>query len=1065
LASNFNTLLVQTAWSAYRLENDLAGTPEDLAGFMRLMPEPLKSADPRVVGGMFELGPVSGSLMRRVADFAAAGAATLSGGDVGRLMDRMADHNPALQARRAVTVMMRNMLASASIEYDPAADNAGSYANALRAGLHRRAASQPLAGRAADAVRRDLGRLSEASGLGLPEQLGAAVATVQSLSGSLDEINRLEREVARAVEELEGARGRFLPTEEQLRTLRFRPGEKSSEDDAIRRRQLADPWRFLVHQGALDPATGTVDGSKIRGEPAAIGILATRDVLRGDVEGLGTPEEKLAALKSLDVPRYIKFKNMTPVRSEGGLDPDSRRFSNAMDSLRRLDPGSPTFERDFETYSQMILEQIEEFGLDQKSELILAHKDSSRQVRHRERGSAPTATIMTDVGVYGDGAAGAFRDAAADLAVGGSRAVMAAPALDRGLDKVLPKRGRNPQADALRSHFMTGGYLGLRGQAANLIEAERRAEFDTRRRLDTKRSVLRDCLSDFSSRSETLLREATRMSALEAVSQLGYTSFADAEESLLSASEGERLRTAIEENLGRNFGLDESLARVLVEAEVVKPIQTGRLRSDPVEAGGTLERFCREAAPSAAVRRLDRRIEGQLAEPVRQLVQAEAQRRRFDSLLGQLEPGAAMDFTAGLTIGVQAGAPLGEVKLTATEEMAVESGVGLGRTEAGVYQLSLSLGLSTGLGLGASAEILAVGVEVGVGAGVNMEQCLTLDFKTRGDAAEFLGKLADRTLSPEDVHRHCSNVGVSDTVGGGVALHATLQAGEIPIMDGAGLGGAAVFTAGFEASGNLQRQVERDVQAQTYATTTSIRGRLGVSLTVGLDVGPEEDPPGMNLEEDIGMAAGAMEAAAATGLEVGDASRAVVGRGVVLNASAGLEDGELRCELSVTGNKSNTITRSSASDSRDRLEGAAQNVALDFTGTYAQTQFGQYARGNLGVDPALVETMIRDIGENGTPFTLEATRTLKPDALERCRQLELSRTRESNGQVAAILGDDGNFELDSVRLVFGGRAEAESSDYSLNMGLGNLSVQTRAGAVETATVEYKADNGPLRRLT
>jgi hypothetical protein len=1064
LASNFNTLLVQTAWSAFQRENGLSGTPEDLARFIKELPEPLSKADPEVIKGMFELGPVSGGLLRRVAGFTASGAETLARADVGRLMDRMADHNPALKARRAMTTMLRNMLSSASIEYDPISDSAGAYASALKEGITRRAEHQPLKGQAADMVKRAVGRLSEASGLTLTGQIDAAMGTVQGLTDSLDEVRRLEADVASALKELENVHDKTRPTAEELKALKLKPGEKSSEDPKILRQQLADPWRFLVHQEALDPATGTIDGSKVRGEKVALGILAFRDVLKGNVEGLTTTKEKHAALKSLDIPRFIKFKYMMQNPSDSKLDDESKIFSNALDSIRSLNPDSEDFEKDFKTFSDLITKKIDDFGLDRKAELILIHKDSSSAVRHNETSGATASTTKSDVTTFGDSVKDKAKEVAKDLTVGQSSAVMAAAALERGLEKVALTPDKTGEAGALRKHFLTGPYLAMRGQAPNLLEAERRAAFDARKRVEVKQALLEEGMSDFSSRSEKLLREATRLSALEAVSELGYTSFEDAEKSLQPGSKDTRLRDRIEENLEKNFGIKGPLAHVLVEAEVVKPIQIGQLKSEAATLGSTLESFCQEARPSSTVRGLTRKMEGQLAEPIKQLVQAETQRRRFDSILGQLEPGKAMDFTSGLKVGVQAGAVAGPVKVTGAAELARDKGVSLGLTDAGVYQLSLKGGWSGGVGVGASAEILEAGVEVGVGLKAKKDECLTLDFRTREDAAQFLSKMTDKTLTPEDVHRHCSNIQVSDTIGGGVAASVTVEVAKVPIMDGSKLGGTALFTAGFEASGNLERKVEHDTKAETFATTTATRGRLGISLTVGKAEEESEGEDKVDLDEDLEMTMGAIESAGTAGLEIGDETRGVFGKGVALNASAKVEDKELKCELSVTGNKSNTITRSSKSDSRNRLEGAAQNVALEFTGTFAQTQFGKYARDNLGVAPALVETMIKDIGKNGTPFTLEATRTLKPEILERCRELEKTGTKESNEQVEKLLGDDNNYELDSVKLVFGGRTESESSDHSLNMGFAKLSVARKAEGKETTTVEYKSENGVLKRL-
>jgi hypothetical protein len=1065
LASNFNTLLVQTAWSAFQRENGLSGTPEDLARFTKELPPPLSKSDPAVIKGMFDLGPVSGRLLRRAVGFTAAGAETLARADVGRLMDRMADHTPALKARRAMTTMLRNMLASASIEYDPASDSSGAYASALKKGLTDRAKHPSLRDQGLDIAKRGLGRLSEASGLPLPDQIDAAMGTVQGLAGSLDQITKLENDVASAFKEVESVMDKSRPSAEELKTLKFKPGEWMSSDPAIRHKQLSDPWRFLVHQGALDPATGAIDGKKVKGEGVAIGILATRDVLSGSVDGVTTREQKLAALKSLDIPKEINFKRMQKGSFFHGPEPESKRFSSDLASLRGLDPKSKTFERDFDNYSKMILGQIEDLKLDQKSELILTHKDSNWHVRHREKSGVTAASTLSDVTRFGDSVKDTAKGVARELAGGKSTAVKSADAMMRGLGKVNLMQTKSAEGQALRRHFMTGGFMSMRGQAANLYEADRRATFDARRRLDAKQTALQEGLSDFSGRSEKLMREATRLSALEAVSELGYTSFETAENSLLPGSKDTRLRGRIEENLKKNFGIDGSLAHFLVEAEVVKPLQTGRLKSDPVKAGGMFESFCQEARPSSTVRGLTRKIESQLAAPVKQLVQAETQRRRFDSLIGQLEPGTAFDFSASDTVGVQAGALAGPVKVTGTVQFAMEKGVALGRSETGVYQLSLKGGKSLGGALGVSAEVLEAGVEVGIGAKAKEDECLTLDFKSREDAAAFMGKMTDKTLAPDDIHRHCLNIQVSDAMGGGAAITASAEiAKKLPAMDGTGLGGGALFTAGFEASANVERKVERDTKAETIATTTATRGRLGISLTVAKGEEGEEEEK-VDLDEDIETASGVLESAGATGLEVGDETRGVFRKGVVLNASAEAKDGELKCELSVTANKSNTITRSTKSDSPGRMEGAAQNVALDFTGTYAQTQFRKYAAGNLGLAPALVETMIKDIGENETPFTLEATRTLKPEILERCRELEkTSRSQESREQVEKLLGDDKNYELDSVKLVFGGRTESEKSDHSLNMGFAKLSVERKAAGKETTTVEYKSENGDLRRL-
>jgi hypothetical protein len=352
-------------------------------------------------------------------------------------------------------------------------------------------------------------------------------------------------------------------------------------------------------------------------------------------------------------------------------------------------------------------------------------------------------------------------------------------------------------------------------------------------------------------------------------------------------------------------------------------------------------------------------------------------------------------------------------------------------------------------------------VAASLGLSAKGSGCLVLDFKSRDDAAAFLQKMADKTFSPEDLPLHCQNVQIADAVGGGVAVVGQVELGKIPVMDNTPVGGKAVFTAGFEAAGHIERRVETDASAQTVSTTTSARGRLGLSMTVGKAEEEDEDAAEeVDVEEDF-AGAGVMDMAAEASLEVGDETRAVFGRGVVVNASAGREDSNLKCELSVTAARSSTVARSTRSDALGRLESASHNVSVTFSGRFAQTQFEKYASDNLGAEPAVVQAMLADIQENGTPFELEAALTLKSEAAERCRSLEAMGSQAD--EVRALLKDESNYELSSLKLLFGGRVETEAGrGGSLSLGVVKAALQREAKAAERVAVEYKVENGALQ---
>jgi hypothetical protein len=566
-------------------------------------------------------------------------------------------------------------------------------------------------------------------------------------------------------------------------------------------------------------------------------------------------------------------------------------------------------------------------------------------------------------------------------------------------------------------------------------------------------------LADFSTHAGKILEEATRQSALAAFVSLGYGDFAEAERALGPDSGESRLKLGILANLRDNFGIEGDLAETLFEKHIALPVASARVETGGSEPGGVFGRFCDEAKPSEKVLKLRQSIEAELAAPVKDLVQSEANRRRAVALLDQLEPNSALDFTATNKTSVRVGALVGAVTAHVGVDVALEKGVSVSRDAEGVYQLAIRGGASGGLGGGVG--VLEGAVEASVGLAANSSQCLTFEFKTKDDAAAFLQKMGDGAFSPEDLYRHCQNVKVVDSHGVGVALAAQVELGKIPVLDVSPLEVKALFTAGMTLSGGYAKDTEIDAGTQTMTATTTYRGQIALNLSVGrAEAEDPEEEPEVDLDEDMGMA-DSMENAAQSGLTVDDDTRGVFFRGVSVSASAGYEEGEISCDFSIAAIRSSAISRSTASDSRGRLEGATQNVAVQFEGDNSIAKFKKYSEKNLGLTESATQAALSEIQERGAPFVLEVTFQLLPEAVELCRQMEINGEKPS--AIRAILGDDANYEINLAKLTFTDRTESEEGgEKKVNLAFARFSYQRTTTATGTYAVEYRVENGVLR---
>ncbi|MDR2301905.1 MAG: hypothetical protein LBF38_07700 [Deltaproteobacteria bacterium] len=1055
VANSFNTLLVQTAWSSYVRENNLAGNDQDLEAFKALLPEAFKNCGIDVLRGMFQLGPLSGSDMRQAAELAKKGGKIMNRSEIGSVMDAMADHSPKLMAQRAMTTMLRNMLTSSSIEFNIEDDNSRAYFRALTKGLAKRAEDRGKVDKALDAISQKLDfQTKGAETKTFDEQMDISTAKIQELSGVMDKVRRLEAQAEQSRKVLAAAmESAFTPDWDKLG---FKPGEPSSPDPEIRKSELADNYRFLVHQGALDAKTRTIDTSSVSGERIAYCVLGFKDVLSGNVEVLNTPQAQLNALKELKLPKHIDIKNMMEScfhkKNEEGV-----RFLQKLKDFQALDPTADDFQDKFNSLKQAILDDIAEYHLDDKSETILALKDSSEKVRLRDDADVTLKSVAKGMIYFGDSPWAAAKTLVTEAAFGSSSAVVATKAVNRAMHKVKLDKVKSPEGRLLRHHFTTGRALALRGSAANLFEIQRQTMADARQAYLNKKDVLSDAMKDLTTKTQSLLTEATRLSTLAAFTSLDFQTFQEAETSLRERQGDDRMRNRIEKNLMENFGLSKAMAGALIEANIDQPLSRDTMVTNTDDRPSVLESFCQDAGRSFDVLIQDVDVYIDTPKPMREIVHSETNRRRFSALLDQLDPNSAIDFSSQRGASLSVGVVKGAVKVGGAISAAMKDGFSLGRDENGVYQMAIRGGFQGALGGG--ANVLNGVLEASLGVAASTEQCLSLDFKSKDDAAAFLQKVSDKTFSPEDLYLHCQNVKISDSKGATVALKAQAELYKIKAMDNSSTSIGLVFTAGFEASGAIQRTTQTDANAQTISTTTTITGQLKVDLAVGKTKTQEQETDDER-SSNFG-ARDALENALDTETEVNQRTRKIVGQNTAVTAGLDFEDGALSVNVGVSASTSSTVTRSAKSDANNILEGSSKTSTLKFTGPYAETQFRQYSRKNLGLDSNLIDAMVREFRARGSDFTLETTNELKPEALARCRDLEATDGHKK--EVKAALKDESNYELTSVKMTFEGRS---ASAWDINVGVSfpivGISATWGSTAQQTHTVEFKAENGPLK---
>ncbi|MDR2387930.1 MAG: hypothetical protein LBE80_10160 [Deltaproteobacteria bacterium] len=1055
VANSFNTLLVQTAWSSYVRENNLAGNDQDLEAFKALLPEAFKNSSIDVLRGMFQLGPLSGSDMRRASEMAKKGGNILARFEIGLLMDNMADHSPRLMAQRASTTMLRNMLTSSSIEFNIEDDNSRAYFRALTKGLAKRAEDLSRPDKVIDALLQKLDfETKGADTKTFAEQMDISTAKIQELSGVMDKVRKREAEAEAARKVLdEVMKTSFNPDWEKLNFKSGEPGDKNPE---IRKSQLADNYRFLVHQEALNASTKTIDTGKVEGEQIAYCVLGFKDTLSGNIQGLDTREAQLNALKDLKLPKRIDIKHMRDSKFHK-KNPEGTRLLNNFKALQALKSDDSKFSETFDSLKQAIMDDISEYHLDDKSEIILSLKDSSEKVRLRSDGGVDYKTVAKGLLFFGDSVWSATREMVVAGAVGSNSAVVPTKAVERAMDKVDLLKAKTPEGQLLKRHFFTGKTLTLRGSAANLFEVQRQTLADARVAYLDKKDVLSEAMKDLTFKTQRLLTEATRLSTLAAFASLDYQTFEEAESSLRDRQGDDRLRTRIEKNLMENFGLSKAMAGALIEANIDQPLSRETMVTNTDERPGVLESFCQDAHKSLDVIIQDIDIYVDTPEAMRDMVLSETNRLRFAALLDQLDPNSAMDFSTQRGGALSVGVIKGPVKVGGAIDLAMKDGFSLGRDENGVYQMAIRGGYQGALGGG--TNVLDGVLEAGLGLAASTEQCLSVDFKSRDDAAAFLQKISDKSFSPEDIYLHCQNVRISDTNGATVALKGQVELGKIKIMDNTTLAIGAVFTAGFEASGALQRITETDANAQTISTTTTLNGQVGVDLSVGRTHTQEQDED----EERYSTFAArdALENAMDNETEVNQRTRKIFGQTGNLDAGYGYEDGALNVRLGISASTSSTVTRSTKSDANNILEGSTKTTTLKFTGPYAESQFRQYSIKNLGLDSNLIKAMVVEFQARGSDFTLETTNELKPEVLAHCQDLEA--TDSNKKEVKALLKNESNYQLTSVKMTFEGRS---ASAMNINLGVSfpfvGFEVTWGSTAQESLTVQYKAQNGPIK---
>jgi hypothetical protein len=575
-------------------------------------------------------------------------------------------------------------------------------------------------------------------------------------------------------------------------------------------------------------------------------------------------------------------------------------------------------------------------------------------------------------------------------------------------------------------------YVTERARGINLATAGKKSLGELKTLVEQQKKAVKIVNEAITRQNRKLLENAARMAVVQAFIDSGDSSFEAAEAKLNSQEvRNSDLYKKARKHLTTEFGLTEQIAEHLLQGVLVDPILTKLSKNEPNPAQDVIAGLVTDLTPGlwGKVRRaagdvmdLGRKeFENMDAPPeVREFLRVEETKAKFGQVLDQLEPGTAMNIDAKTGIRLAACVKIGIGQVGVALEMASSSGFAVTQEDDGTYRVLVSSGKSAAGGASVGAfEIL----QLGLGVGAETSAGMAFSFATKEKCAEFLQKVFDNTFAATDTAALCSSIAPFSLNAGSVTLQASLNIGEIKLMENRI--GVIAFSAGFEAGGHVERRTDTDPQKGVATTRTTYQGRLSISAGVSV----LEDGRGKTTAEKANdsrnelrdSAKGTLDDSATS--ETGQANSTL---GIHGKGDAGVErDGAgVTASASLSLVSVSSLTRSTSDPSI--LTEASYGAEVLFSGKTAREDMQTYCRNQLGIDGAalsgITDEVSRQAGDGETPdFTLSVNYALKESARNTFRVLE---SQGKTHEAQKILDDPKNYGEGTATLTFAGREKA-----------------------------------------
>jgi hypothetical protein len=1065
--SSFNILLAKSLWNDYNvgLRDNPEGQKTLMRQFINFFPNLKVNFTVEELFGNFAQGQFSSTdLATRGFLFQDATSLFFVNQEMEKVTDKFLASDPKFAARHARDVALRRVANSMTVTYDPQklavdqmkalATNLRERANALAQEDHSSIRQRTKAATLADQWDQAATAPNYASNL----------QTYQNLRSQLLEVAKTDRDLIESLDKISQ-----IP-DEDLQKYGTLPTNDPDRTEALKHLTL-----FLHYQGAYRPPEGVI-ANKVSGETMALRLAAFSATLDGSIKLPGfsdpatddglvkvamrdmTPQEQVAALKGVTVPKYFNLSQMKSSDSVFGRvssDAEGQQLLDVMNKLKSLDPNAADFATEFQRLKDEYEKIVTDYRLNEKADIILSFRSTSAANQQTPLEFAPGRSLSSKVKLIRSDKA--LRDGLQKM-WGGRRTSQA-------------KMG-NLEAKALDEHLFKSK-VTVRGSGVNARVGRELNTAQTRYQLLTQRALLEEAEANYSRQIREFMDNLTTVAIFSAFEELKINNFQEAAAQIKTADDPSQSEIYIKafQILHDACGLTEDQAHHALRLRLVNPIKISG--GDGAEV---FEALYDNATPSKANRQ---QLENLTSEQ-RLAYQARETRLRNEAILDRLNPGEIIDYSSDTTVKAGAKVPVVTgVKVSASVQIASQNGLAISQSTDGAYSVTMAHGRGVRVGVGAEVDALLGHIGGNVGVSGSRTKGITLNFESREKCLQFLDGIATN-YSRDLVAQTASEIQIirENEIGLEIQVEVVAELPGIgneyitddfeetikPMLGGGNVG----FTVAAGASVARQSRTERT--ATTESVTESWTGSVGVSASVEIStpnlpgigesvnayvptaplgklpetyqdqLGALEDadqgPPSQGLEvgKDVSIEDGT--ATANFSGPMGGKDRRVIGS---LGTEVGMDFDPATLTASVHASASASLSASTTATVQSStvdgsLIGATKGLTVNFTGNRSVEQFRNFLTNNLQLPPEQVKKMVSFIedqitaGEISPNFSVETQHTLKQSFVDEANNPNLEPKERAKAAKRATNNSDG-YELTGIHLSCERASEGDSSNF------------------------------------